>query len=221
MLNTFFYYYNLYKPKFTYGDTTFITGLRGFAILGVVLIHTGGAGLRDLGIIGHNIVDLGSTGVYVFFVISGFAVTHSYKISKGYWSYISKRLWRLVPLYYFWLFVYVLFWSKSNNPCLYDGLNFIYNIFLHIFFIGYLDYRMANPILNVEWSLFVEFFWYFMIPFLIYFINNSKVRILFLIVISLFILISLREYVFNSFNKEDQKKYALLIFKFNPIVHMF
>ena len=53
-----------------YNDTNYITGLRAFAALGVVLIHSGGAGLREFGNIGNFIVDLGRTGVFVFFVVT-------------------------------------------------------------------------------------------------------------------------------------------------------
>lgn len=84
-----------------YGDTDFITGMRAFAAIAVVLIHSGGAGLRDLGDFGNNLADLGRTGVYVFFVISGFSVASSYSSSNGYFDYINKRLWRIAPLYYF------------------------------------------------------------------------------------------------------------------------
>ena len=75
-----------------YGDTNFITGMRAFAAFGVVLIHSGGAGLRSLGPIGNNFADLGLTGVYVFFVISGFSVASSFDNSAGYFDYLKKRL---------------------------------------------------------------------------------------------------------------------------------
>ena len=61
-----------------YGDTNFITGMRAYAALAVVLIHAGGGGLRDIGQMGDNIANLGLAGVYVFFVISGFSVASSY-----------------------------------------------------------------------------------------------------------------------------------------------
>ena len=53
--------------KKDYGSTSFITGIRAFAAMAVVLIHAGGAGLRNLGSFGNNIVNFGQAGVYVFF----------------------------------------------------------------------------------------------------------------------------------------------------------
>jgi peptidoglycan/LPS O-acetylase OafA/YrhL len=71
-------------PHKDYGDSSFITGMRAFAALAVVLIHSGGAGFRELGAIGNNIADFGKVGVYVFFVISGFSVASSYENSSCY-----------------------------------------------------------------------------------------------------------------------------------------
>ena len=154
--------------KKNYGDTNFITGMRAFAALAVVLIHAGGAGFRELGIIGNNIADFGRTGVYVFFVISGFSVASSYETSNGYLDYINKRLWRIAPLYYFWLAATIFlgvtatYFQKQLNAEI-DS----YNIFLHVFFLSFLDYRITNSIVGVEWSISIEVFWYFAVPLLL------------------------------------------------------
>lgn len=138
-------------PHKDYGDTSFITGMRAFAALAVVLIHAGGAGFRELGSIGNNIADFGRAGVYVFFVISGFSVASSYENSKCYLEYLNKRLWRVAPLYYFWLAVSILlgvtatYWQKQFGV----GID-VYNLVLHGLFIGWLDYRITNSILGVE-----------------------------------------------------------------------
>ena len=65
-----------------YLGTNFITGIRAYAAIFTVLIHTGGAGLRNLGATANYFVDLGRTGVYVFFVISGYAVSSTFSESK-------------------------------------------------------------------------------------------------------------------------------------------
>lgn len=73
-----------------YPGTNFITGMRAWAAIGVVLIHCGGAGLRSWGYIGNNIADMEKLGVYVFFVISGFSVTASYK-NGNFMQYLKKE----------------------------------------------------------------------------------------------------------------------------------
>lgn len=50
-----------------YEDTNFITGMRMYAAFAVVLIHTGGGGVRGWGETGNRIVDMGAQGVAVFF----------------------------------------------------------------------------------------------------------------------------------------------------------
>jgi len=170
--------------KKNYGDTNFITGMRAFAALAVVLIHAGGAGFRELGIIGNNIADFGRTGVYVFFVISGFSVASSYETSNGYLDYINKRLWRIAPLYYFWLAatialgVTATYWQKELNAEI-DS----YNLLLHVFFLSFLDYRVTNSIIGVEWSISIEVFWYFALPLLLIG-GSTKVKNLWVLFIS-------------------------------------
>ena len=144
---------NLTLSKKVYGDTNFITGIRAFAVLAVVLIHAGGAGFRELGTIGNNIADFGRTGVYVFFVISGFSVASSYANSSSYFDYLNKRLWRVAPLYYFWLAASILlgitatYWQDEFSV----GID-AYNLLLHVLFVGWFDYRVTNSIIGVEWS---------------------------------------------------------------------
>lgn len=163
-------------PKKNYGDTNFITGMRAFAALAVVLIHSGGAGFRELGNIGNNIADFGRAGVYVFFVISGFSVASSYANSSCYFDYLNKRLWRVAPLYYFWLATSILLGTTATSWQEQFSVDIdSYNLLLHGLFVGWLDYRITNSILGVEWSIPIEVFWYFFVPImLVVFKNNAK-----------------------------------------------
>lgn len=200
--------------KKNYGDTNFITGMRAFAALAVVLIHAGGAGFRELGIVGNNIADFGRTGVYVFFVISGFSVASSYETSNGYLDYINKRLWRIAPLYYFWLTATILieFFIKGSINA---AINF-YNIILHILFLGFVDYRITNSIISVEWSISVEVFWYFAVPLLLT-VSKGNIKTLLMIIISLIVYqIAIR---FPSILPVDQEN-AGLAMHWSPIPYV-
>lgn len=148
-----------------YGETNFVTGMRAVAALGVLLIHAGGGGLRELGVFGNRLADLGSAGVLVFFVISGFSVTASFKASAGYFDYLGRRLWRIAPLYYFWILVALLSFSSGTS---------LYNLLMHLGFVSFLDHRIANSILSVEWSISIEVFWYVVVPALIVCMHNRK-----------------------------------------------
>ncbi|PRA14440.1 MULTISPECIES: acyltransferase family protein [Pseudomonas] len=155
-------------PSKSYGDTDFITGMRAFAAMAVILIHSGGAGLREFGESGNTLVTLGRSGVYVFFVISGFSVAQSFMASRGFVDYLNKRLWRIAPLYYFWLFLAILlsvtsvYWQERFNVV----VDF-YNIIMHMSFLSVFDYRITNTILGVEWSIAIEVFWYLFVPLLL------------------------------------------------------
>ncbi|EUB95194.1 acyltransferase 3 [Rhizobium sp. CF080] len=158
-----------------YGDTSFITGMRAFAALAVIMIHTGGAGFRELGEIGKNFANFGAAGVFVFFVISGFSVALSYEASSSYRSYLSKRLWRIAPLYYFWLGSSILLGTTS----LYWQQQFsapvdTYNVAMHLAFLSFLDFRIASTIIGVEWSIPIEVFWYLAVPLMLKLSGSTK-----------------------------------------------
>lgn len=139
-----------------YGDTTFITGMRAYAALAVVLTHAGGSGFR-----------LGQSGVAVFFVISGFSVAASYARTSDFFSYVAKRLARIAPLYYLWMAVAIatgttaVEWQRRFDTSV-DG----YNVLMHLAFLSCWDFRIATTIIGVEWTLPIEVTWYLVLPFL-------------------------------------------------------
>ncbi|MDR6815203.1 peptidoglycan/LPS O-acetylase OafA/YrhL [Neorhizobium sp. 2083] len=198
----------------SYGDTSFITGMRAFAALAVIMIHCGGAGFRELGEIGKNIANFGAAGVFVFFVISGFSVASSYEASSNYRSYLSKRLWRIAPLYYFWLGVSILLGTTS----LYWQQQFsvpvdIYNIAMHLTFLSFLDFQIANTIIGVEWSIPIEVFWYLAVPFMMRLSRGTK-QLAALIAVSLIVhIISARAATLFPFLGEN----APLAMQWSPV----
>lgn len=168
----------------SYGDTDFITGMRALAAIAVLFIHSGGAGLRDFGEMANNFVDLGKSGVYVFFVISGFSVAQSLASANGYLDYLNKRIWRIAPLYYFWIFLSI---AMSVTAVYWQGRFAAeidaYNLLMHLGFVSYLDYRIANSILGVEWSIPIEVFWYLFMPLLLL-VSRSKFLLLLMVAAS-------------------------------------
>lgn len=174
----------MFSTAKSYGDTDFITGMRALAALAVVFIHAGGAGLRDFGEVANNIVDLGRSGVYVFFVISGFSVAQSLISSRGYFDYLNKRVWRIAPLYYFWLLVTIALSITSTYWQNRFGVEVdAYNVFMHFGFLSFLDYRITNSIMGVEWSISIEVFWYLLVPVLLL-LSKRKFVLLGMVVIS-------------------------------------
>jgi len=174
-----------------YSETTFITGMRAYAAIAVLIVHSVGAVLFYGNEYLQNVIALGGQGVSVFFVVSGYSVSASYEKSSGFFDYINKRFWRISPLYYLYLFVYII--TGSTSPWLIENkvsLDF-YNIFMHMTYLSGFDYRIAPTILGVDWTLSVEFFWYFIVPGLLVWVRNSTIRYKILISFSLLFYLSL------------------------------
>ncbi|QTL05202.1 acyltransferase [Aquabacter sp. L1I39] len=149
-----------------YGETRFITGLRAFAALAVVLLHAGGAGLKELGPAGATWVEMaGRGGVYVFFVISGFSVSASYLAAPSYGDYLARRFWRIAPLYYAWIAIVAAgLVPPSGWAAVFHAPADLYNVLMHVSFLSFLDYRIANSLIEAEWSLPIEMAYYLVLP---------------------------------------------------------
>jgi peptidoglycan/LPS O-acetylase OafA/YrhL len=145
-----------------YGETDFVTGMRAWAASLVVLIHSGGGGLRELGELGNRYADFGGVGVYIFYTISGFAIATALQRSRNFAVFLTQRFFRIAPLYYFWIAVVLVFpvlhpdyWMQYFHA----KLDF-YNMAMHLAFLSAWDRTIANALLTVEWSVSVEMFWY-------------------------------------------------------------
>ncbi len=199
----------------SFGETSFITGLRAYAAIMVIMIHSGGAGLRDIGNVGNQIADLGATGVYIFFVISGFCIAHTLSNKQSLKSFWRRRFWRIAPLYFFTcvsgLIFILLGWPISTWRETLGVDNILYEALLHFSFLSSLDYRVTNSFIGVEWSIPIEMFWYCIIPFFLPLLKNWKtVVLLFLIICGIFSL----KLIYNQILEPGD---AALAIKWSPL----
>ena len=147
-----------------------IDGLRAFAIITVIINH-----------FNKDLLPGGYLGVDIFFVISGFVITSSFKNrrSENFKDFISRfyerRIKRLIPgLSVFVLIVSVLICLFNPYPsvALRTGLSSLLGI-SNIYLIQQsTDYFSQSTELNVftqTWSLGVEVQFYIVLPFLIWF----------------------------------------------------
>lgn len=91
-----------------------IQGLRGISIIFVILYH-----------LNNKILYNGYIGVDIFLIISGYFTLTSIKKSKLQFSYITKRIKRLIPSSYTVLLTVLLFLKYING---YEILNIINDI---------------------------------------------------------------------------------------------
>ena len=142
-----------------------LDGFRAMAILLVLNLHFS---IYTGAIPGFNAITYsGWFGVDLFFILSGFLLTLPY-IKAGIehralpktWQFYKNRIFRICPLYYFSLIVFVvsayLFGSGSAKASINDIL--VHSLFLHNYPIK------AINISPVYWSLAVEFQFYLLCP---------------------------------------------------------
>lgn len=148
-----------------------INGLRGYAILAVILFHSRSPVFPDFL---NNIAVIGWSGVNLFFILSGFVLFLPYAsgirtISStiAVFSFFKKRSQRIFPL--FFVSVFLVFALRSFPYTKEIGLDFIASLFLvHTFYFPTFFPNFNRPL----WSIGVE--WWFSIIFPLFVIYWRK-----------------------------------------------
>ena len=156
---------------------SWIDGLKGTAILAVIVVHCGGGNLRypfgDIGKIGAN-------GVQLFLVISAFlcALSAERYFEKHAFSFKTAWLWtlnkciRLIPLYYLSLSVGIM---RGGNKYWLAGRNISPgNIISHLLFVHGLFPHYYNSIISVEWYISTLVIYYFLCPYIYKYLHNMR-----------------------------------------------
>jgi len=167
-----------------------LDGLRGFAILQVVSIHYFYNPSANLPVGLHflqSFFALGWTGVDLFFVLSGFligGILLDVRASPNYFkTFYIRRIFRIVPLYYPWLFCLIglLFLSGSAFQKQSAHLGTDWRTWGHFLFLQNLwtnHYStLADWWLGVTWSLAIEEQFYLAAPFLVRFLSRRHLTI--------------------------------------------
>ena len=136
----------------------FIECARGLAALAVVLLHAGSMMSPEQysGKVGLNgFFNFGKYGVDFFFVLSGFIIyiasAKNFNNSKTFLPFIIRRLFRIVPAYWFALAIGLLVNSHQRE-----------RVFLSTDFLTRQLFLMDNPMwLGPAWTLQFEFLFYF------------------------------------------------------------
>jgi peptidoglycan/LPS O-acetylase OafA/YrhL len=146
--------------------------LRFFAAMLVVVMHaTEAISLRIPQYIHSGYWGLGSSGVDIFFVISGFvmAITTSNKpgllcarlTQAG--LFVRRRIVRIVPLYWFYTLLKMALVVLIPSLALRTTLELPHIIYSFLFIPSKSPWGLVQPILPVGWTLFFEmlFYWVF------------------------------------------------------------
>ncbi len=167
---------------------TDIDGLRGFAVITVIINH-----------FNKEILPQGYLGVDIFFVISGFVITSSLyqRPSKNFYDFISsffeRRIKRIVPALLFFVILFsmtICLFNPSPMLSLRTGAASLVGLSNLYLLRQSTDYFAQSTDLNVfthTWSLGVEEQFYIFFPFLVWFSGFGRntrngIRNLFLVI---------------------------------------
>jgi len=177
-----------------------LDGLRGLAALLVVLSHTSIAGFYLFPDVDFR--GAGKVGVYLFFVLSAFLLTSPFlrrhedmSHKKVLLNYGFRRVMRIYPLYVIYLLaglistLYLWKIAHLDHPF---GLPFLLSVqeFFQLLFL--------QDAKGVEWSVLVEFKFYFVLPFIAYlYVGILKTNLLYCVLATM-VLIGLGMFVWPS-----------------------
>jgi peptidoglycan/LPS O-acetylase OafA/YrhL len=159
-----------------------LDGLRGMAILLVLLHHFLSLQPGNFAVSAHGPFALGWCGVDLFFVLSGFligGILLDARDSPRYFrTFYARRVFRILPLYYLWIGGYFLFVAVLAHPEPLRQLG-IYATFLQNSF--RFDHGvLGSAWLDHLWSLSVEEQFYLLIPLAIFLLPRRHLTALML-----------------------------------------
>ena len=165
-----------------------LDGLRGIAVLLVIVAHLGYVNLLKIGLTHHHLallgkvleIDAGDLGVSVFFVISGYLITtllmrqQDKNGSVSLRNFYARRFFRIFPPYYFYLLVVGWLWCLHHVPMI-SGAFFSAAFYAS----NYYPYRLSHPstqgwLVGHTWSLSLEEQFYLVWPVCLHWLGRQR-----------------------------------------------
>ena len=143
-----------------------LDGLRGLAVLLVILSHTSGG--KSFLFPHMDFSGAGKNGVFLFFVLSSFLLTLPFIKKQGeaksfnfLLNYFSRRFFRIYPLY----FIYLLLALATSKLAAIVHYGESKGIPFYLTFKDFIEHLFLIQGKEVTWSIVVEFHYYFVLPF--------------------------------------------------------
>lgn len=160
----------------TYSRLNFIDALRGWAAIGVILVHSQFAAKAPEFL--TPLVNAGARGVQLFFIISAFTMFYTLSNHGGTASFFVRRFFRIAPLFYIVMILSLIvgnalpgrYWSP-------EGVSSLGIILTGVFLNGWHP-AWHTSLIDGGWTIAVEMNFYLLVPFL--FLNVRKTWVAFL-----------------------------------------
>lgn len=159
-----------------------IDGLRAIAILSVVLWHYVGASAdAGSGSLLWRVTIFGRSGVDLFFVLSGYLITsillRNRDASNYFSTFYARRAFRILPVYYVVVGMYVLGKSFNVSRTLFEGSipTWTYIVGLQNFWMTF-EKTYGAFWLGGTWSLAIEEQFYLLFPMLVFVLSLQRLK---------------------------------------------
>lgn len=163
----------------------FIDALRGWAILGVILVHSSRAVAPTNATLQWGMNE-GARGVQLFYVVSALTLCMSWMARSAYETspvrnFYIRRFFRIAPLFYIFILIYLLlngldpaYWSPNGIKWWFVPMT---AVFLHGF-----HPETVNSVVPGGWTIAVEMSFYLFFPALLLYIRSLKSCLIFFMI---------------------------------------
>jgi peptidoglycan/LPS O-acetylase OafA/YrhL len=155
------------ENKYTAHRYAYIDALRGYAILGVISVHTSGT-IPHLGGPLRELATCGQFGVHLFFVVSALTLVMSWHTrTDGTYPFYIRRLFRIAPMFWLAIPFYVMI-NGGLYPSIWapSGISW-WDITTTILFLHGWHPESINSVVPGGWSIAVEMTFYAVLPILV------------------------------------------------------
>jgi peptidoglycan/LPS O-acetylase OafA/YrhL len=189
----------------------YIDAIRGFAIMGVVLVHSSQWIAPQSGFL-LTVSANGQTGVQLFFIASALTLFLSIESrqkqqeEKYIIKFFIRRFFRIAPAFYLAIFAYVMYEGFSPRYWAPNGIEWWY-VILTFFFLHGWHPETINSVVPGGWSIAVEMMFYLFVPYIFSKLNGIRIT-LFAIFVSLIFSKAISTaiiYLLSSYYSANQK----------------
>lgn len=199
----------------------YIDAIRGIAILGVIIVHTGQYGFDHYPLLFDSLIKQGARGVQLFYIASAFTLFLSFNYRKNLEeradrNFFIRRFFRIAPMYYIGIVYYL--WQNGFGPrhWLGDAESItVSNIISNVFFVHGINPYWITSVVPGGWSITVEMTFYAIVPLLVRRIQSTNQAVgftIFSFVLSLVLRLVLQRFPLIS----DEQLWTEYLFLYFP-----